>query len=383
MRDGDAVQRRARARFAASTATVRGLIHGAGVLADRRIVDQTDAQFDLVYDTKVKGLAHLFEAIDPESLRVSGPLLVIDGPVRPLGPGGLRGRQRIPQQVGPATVGPAAALSRRLLQLGPLGRRHGQRRAQAALRERRAVADPARRRCAAGRRGRSADGGRGPVEIVVLAEPTAADRAAAQRPPTRARPRRPAARPRSSRPSSAAAVDLESLPVLASHVIDGHAVLPMAIILEWLAEGAVHRNPGLVVCGLDDVRLFKGVILERPPAGDGRGPGRARRSAATVSSSCRSSCEARWPTAARSLTRGPTSSWPIATRPALRRTRAATLLPYPIARDEIYQTVLFHGPAMQGIERVEGWASGRSRAGSSTVAGAVRSGSSGRCGAPG
>ena len=32
---------------------VRGLIHGAGVLADRRIDDQTDAQFAQVFDTKV------------------------------------------------------------------------------------------------------------------------------------------------------------------------------------------------------------------------------------------------------------------------------------------------------------------------------------------
>ena len=46
--------------------TVRGLIHGAGVLADRKIVDQTDSQFDLVYDTKVKGLQHLYQSIDPE-----------------------------------------------------------------------------------------------------------------------------------------------------------------------------------------------------------------------------------------------------------------------------------------------------------------------------
>ena len=49
---------------------VRGLIHGAGVLADRRIADQTDAQFDLVYDTKVGGLHHLFGAIDPECLKI-------------------------------------------------------------------------------------------------------------------------------------------------------------------------------------------------------------------------------------------------------------------------------------------------------------------------
>ena len=49
--------------------TVRGVVHGAGVLADRKIVDQTDSQFDLVYDTKVKGLQHLYESIDPEALR--------------------------------------------------------------------------------------------------------------------------------------------------------------------------------------------------------------------------------------------------------------------------------------------------------------------------
>ena len=44
-------------------------------------------------------------------------------------------------------------------------------------------------------------------------------------------------------------------------------VLPMAMILEWAAEGAVQRNPGLVVRGVDDLRLFKGLILgDREPA---------------------------------------------------------------------------------------------------------------------
>ena len=39
------------------------------------------------------------------------------------------------------------------------------------------------------------------------------------------------------------------------------------MILEWVAEGAVQRNPGLVVRGVDDLRLFKGVILSgREPA---------------------------------------------------------------------------------------------------------------------
>src|SRR5205823_11958194 len=34
---------------------ITGVVHGAGVLADRKIDDQTDEQFDLVYSTKVAG----------------------------------------------------------------------------------------------------------------------------------------------------------------------------------------------------------------------------------------------------------------------------------------------------------------------------------------
>ena len=56
-------------------------------------------------------------------------------------------------------------------------------------------------------------------------------------------------------------VDIQAVPVLADHVIDGHSVLPMALILEWAAEGAVQRNPGLAVRGVDNLRLFKGLIL--------------------------------------------------------------------------------------------------------------------------
>ena len=51
---------------------VRGLIHGAGVLADQRIEDKTREQFDRVYQTKVAGLRHLLSAIAPDQLRVLG-----------------------------------------------------------------------------------------------------------------------------------------------------------------------------------------------------------------------------------------------------------------------------------------------------------------------
>src|SRR5262249_17414934 len=48
---------------------VRGVVHGAGVLADARIEDKTAAQFDAVYQTKVAGLRALLAATADDDLR--------------------------------------------------------------------------------------------------------------------------------------------------------------------------------------------------------------------------------------------------------------------------------------------------------------------------
>src|SRR5690606_12301392 len=58
VRDQDALQKildRARRELG----PVRGLVHGAGVLADKRIEDKTREQFDAVWSTKVEGLQSL------------------------------------------------------------------------------------------------------------------------------------------------------------------------------------------------------------------------------------------------------------------------------------------------------------------------------------
>jgi NAD(P)-dependent dehydrogenase (short-subunit alcohol dehydrogenase family) len=49
---------------------ISGLVHGAGVLADRRIADQTDAQFDKVFNTKIEGLRVLLEATQADKLKL-------------------------------------------------------------------------------------------------------------------------------------------------------------------------------------------------------------------------------------------------------------------------------------------------------------------------
>lgn len=57
-------------------------------------------------------------------------------------------------------------------------------------------------------------------------------------------------------------ISIEDLPVLESHVMNGKAVLPTALIAEWLTHGAMHNNPGLTFNGFDNLAIFKGVILE-------------------------------------------------------------------------------------------------------------------------
>ncbi len=49
---------------------IRGLVHGAGVLADRLIAEQTDEQFDRVWSTKIDGLHALLAAVPEDELRV-------------------------------------------------------------------------------------------------------------------------------------------------------------------------------------------------------------------------------------------------------------------------------------------------------------------------
>ena len=58
-------------------------------------------------------------------------------------------------------------------------------------------------------------------------------------------------------------VDLNRHRVLQSHRLDGRPVVPFALMAEWLAHSALHANPGLLLHGMDNLRLFNGITLER------------------------------------------------------------------------------------------------------------------------
>jgi hypothetical protein len=148
-------------------------------------------------------------------------------------------------------------------------------------------------------------------------------------------------------------VDLRRFPVLTSHVIDGRAVVPMALQIEWLAHGALHGHPGLLFHGFNELRILQGVVLEhgqprtvRVLAGKAMKQerfqvvpvelrGRRADGGEVVHTRAEIVLATEFPAA-------PPASGAVATQPA------------PWSLEEIYRELLFHGPDLQGIEHVEG-----------------------------
>jgi NAD(P)-dependent dehydrogenase (short-subunit alcohol dehydrogenase family) len=328
---------------------IRGLIHGAGVLADRRIEDLTDSQFAQVFDTKIEGLASSLAAVDRSALRF---LVLFSSSTARFG------------RVGQVAYAAANELLNKWAQrevrdhpacrtisfnwgpwdggmvtesLKPMFQREGLGLIPLEDGARLLVEEIHRK-------------GPRPVEIVVLADsstsatgPEGGDISATDGHSANGQMEVVLDRK----------IDLGSLPVIRSHVIDGHAVLPMALIMEWLAEGALNRHPGMVVEGVDQLRLYKGVVLrdEQPAVVSVRVGKRERRGAAQivpvamhgVLESGREIIHAR-------------GEVRIAERhfPGERVLGAPGASPVAIDRDEIYRQVLFHGPAMQAIQQLEG-----------------------------
>jgi acyl transferase domain-containing protein/NADP-dependent 3-hydroxy acid dehydrogenase YdfG/acyl carrier protein len=354
---------------------VTAVVHGAGVLADRRIEDLTPEQFDTVYATKVEGLRNLLDLLGHEDLKT---LVLFSSTTARLGRTGqvayaaanevlnktaqVEARRRPGCRVvsvnwGPWEGGMVTPALKKLFEAEGVGLIP--------------LADGAaflvNELNAAGRA----------VEVVALGKFRSATGSGVQPVPgagsgvtptpqasgSGVHPMPGAAGPLVSPPNVVPAadlavaferdVDIATHPILKAHVIDGKAVLPMALHLEWLAHAALHGHPGLVFHGFNDLRVTQAVHVDaegavhlRAFAGkavkqdklyvvpvelrgrrkDGREMVKSRAEIVLVSA----------------LPKAPPADRPPAVAPVA----------YSV--EQAYQEQLFHGPDLHGIDRIDG-----------------------------
>lgn len=371
--DGKAVAdllQKVRVKFGPVTAVV----HGAGVLADKRIEDLTPEQFEKVYATKVDGLRNILDLLTHEELKA---LVLFSSTTARFGRTGqaayavanevlnktaqVESRRRPGCRVvsvnwGPWDGGMVTPGLKKIFESEGVG----------VIPLLDGAAFLVNELNAAGRA----------VEVVALGKPKPTSGSGVQpMPQTRAASSPPMTAsgsgfhpvpgtgPHVSPPNAPLAaemglvferpIDVDSHPVLRSHVLDGRAVLPMAVHLEWLAHAALHGQPGLVFHGFNELRVTQGVMVEEGAsvtlkAFAGKATrqdklfmvpvelrGKRRDGREVIHSRAEMVLVAALPKA------------PPADRPPV-------VSPYTHSLEEVYAEFLFHGPELRGIERIDG-----------------------------
>ncbi|MCU0586111.1 MAG: polyketide synthase dehydratase domain-containing protein [Desulfobacterales bacterium] len=147
-------------------------------------------------------------------------------------------------------------------------------------------------------------------------------------------------------------IDLASYPVLSSHVIDGKPVVPMALIAELFGHGALHENPGLVLHGIEDMRILSGIRLSAHAKMVRLFAGKALRRNGhfevelELRNGVKEGKEVLHSRARAILAEG------YASPPPFRVPDALACNHYPRSAAEIYETILFHGRHLQGLRSI-------------------------------
>jgi len=333
---------------------ISGLIHAAGVLEDRLIADKSMDQFEKVFETKVVGLANLLQALEADPLK---QIVLFSSVAGRMGNSGqadyamanealnkmaqreahLRGNacKVIALNWGPWDGGMVSSglkneFTRRNIKLIPL-----EAGALCMLHE---MSQP----------------NNAPVEIVLgagLITEHENDKTAFQD-----KVREDADSQKEDQTLSLAFkrdVNLTSYPILKAHVLDGKPVVPFALMTEWIGHSALHDNPGLQVCGFDDMRLLQGLKLDHSPLIIRLFNGRACKigDVFEVNVEIRNGHKKNGVdvvhTRAKAILANSLSKPPMYHKPA-----DTFLNGYSRTMDEVYRDILFHGPELRGIKQI-------------------------------
>ncbi len=252
---------------------ITGIIHGAGVVEDKLITDKSESQFLQVFNTKVKGMNNLLDATSGDDLKY---FILFSSIAARTGNKGqvdyamanevlnktaqknhrINGQCRfISMNWGPWEGGMVnPSLKREFLKKGidliPLEQ------GAKALIDEIEMKNQTEKKVNPLKAGSSVKAGNyvkavkpveagNPVEVVIGAHLIQNQRVTKL--------------PPGLNTVLAVSVGVESCPVLNAHKIAGEPIVPFALIMEWFAHGGEIANPGLYFYGMDDIRLLKGI----------------------------------------------------------------------------------------------------------------------------
>ncbi|GAB1354369.1 hypothetical protein MASR1M12_31070 [Erysipelotrichia bacterium] len=321
----------------AEAGQITGLIHGAGVLRDRRIEDKTREMLDDVIDTKVAGLRHVLKAVIKDNLKAVVLFSSFSGRGGRLGQVDyamanevlnkaaqklriLRPECRVMSfNWGPWDGGMVTPALRNVFiaeGIGLIPLLEGARQPVIEL----------------------SNPGENAVEIGIMG--TLEEQGA----PTPGK-------------KFVKAFDFElnlkENAWLKDHVLNGDPVLPMAVAGELMSQAAVMRNPGLQFAGYDEMRILKGVVLKSQQVTLGLYASKPERS----TEGYRVSCEIRTTVNGREMINARAEVMLAdalpANTPLPEKTDARMV--YPDSINEAYANHLFHGEFFKSLTAVEGW----------------------------
>ncbi len=320
---------------------IRGLIHGAGVIEDRLIADKSVEQFERVFDTKLNGFRALIDAAGADELKA---IVVFSSVTARIGNRGQAdyamanealnklawaesqhrpGCRVVSINWGPWECGMVTPSIKREFERQGVTLLPASDGAHSLLRE----------------LGRADDA---PAEVVIggTLNPVPAEAVVPK-----------------GRPGIALLfereINVENYPVLRSHVIDGKAVVPLALMAEWFGHGALHENPGMLLHGIEDLRVLNGIRLDAEPILIRVLAGKARRrnGFSEVDLELRNH-PGQGKDILHSRARAILAE-DYSRPPAYRLPAALSCNHYPRSAAEIYEEILFHGSHLQGLRWVQ------------------------------
>jgi acyl transferase domain-containing protein len=225
---------------------IAGVVHAAGVLADRRIADKTLAQFDLVFGTKVGGLHALLAATASDPLKLLCVFSSVSARCGNTGQGDYAMANEVLAKVVAAEARRRPGLRAKSLGWGPWEGGMVTPALKARFAELGVPMIPldagARMFADEMRDARAAD-----IELVLGGEPRGE---ALLMDGVDARVQ-----------SVELVVSRASHAFLEGHAVKGTPVVPVVLVAEWMARAARSFRPGLALASLHEIKVLKGIRL--------------------------------------------------------------------------------------------------------------------------